>query len=272
MPLKTILAYLPSIETAKPVLQVAVDLAEQHGGHLIGLHVVPQILHQRVPRYPVPSEMYTRLEDQLRDDAETIEQHFSKAAETLGNSEWQLQWAGDEEVVAHVVREAASADLVVTSQEIDYPFDGVPDSASRLVLNGSRPVLMVPREHSFQTIGESVAVGWKRGREAGRAIFDALPILQKAKSVYLVSVDERGDGEGAPAHLRAALARHGIDARDVVSKTPGAGEALLEQVGALGCDLLVMGCYGRPRLAELIFGGATRYVLRHMPVPVLMSH
>jgi nucleotide-binding universal stress UspA family protein len=33
-----------------------------------------------------------------------------------------------------------------------------------------------------------------------------------------------------------------------------------------------MGCYGHSRMRELILGGTTREVLRHMTVPVLMSH
>jgi nucleotide-binding universal stress UspA family protein len=39
-----------------------------------------------------------------------------------------------------------------------------------------------------------------------------------------------------------------------------------------GADLIVMGCYGHARLREMVFGGATRHLLRHMPVPVLFSH
>ncbi len=53
MTLKTIIAYLPSIETAPQVLKMAVDLAKRHEAHLIGLHVVPPVPQQRVPRYPV---------------------------------------------------------------------------------------------------------------------------------------------------------------------------------------------------------------------------
>jgi nucleotide-binding universal stress UspA family protein len=40
----------------------------------------------------------------------------------------------------------------------------------------------------------------------------------------------------------------------------------------MGADLLVMGCYGHARLRELVFGGASRHVLSHMPIPVLISH
>ena len=37
-------------------------------------------------------------------------------------------------------------------------------------------------------------------------------------------------------------------------------------------DLLVMGCYGHSRFRELVLGGASRSILQHMTVPVLMSH
>ena len=36
--------------------------------------------------------------------------------------------------------------------------------------------------------------------------------------------------------------------------------------------LLVVGAYGHSRLREFVFGGATREILEHMTVPVLMSH
>jgi nucleotide-binding universal stress UspA family protein len=37
-------------------------------------------------------------------------------------------------------------------------------------------------------------------------------------------------------------------------------------------DLLVMGCYGRSRLREMVLGGVTRHVLSHLNIPVLVSH
>ena len=50
------------------------------------------------------------------------------------------------------------------------------------------------------------------------------------------------------------------------------GDELLSRVSDLGCDLIVMGAYGRSRFREMVFGGATRHLLNHMTVPVLMSH
>ena len=40
----------------------------------------------------------------------------------------------------------------------------------------------------------------------------------------------------------------------------------------ISADMVVMGAYGRSRLRELILGGATHSMLKHMTVPVLMSH
>jgi len=48
--------------------------------------------------------------------------------------------------------------------------------------------------------------------------------------------------------------------------------ALLAKAKELGADLLVMGGYGHSRVRELIFGGATRHVLHHYDLPVLIAH
>ena len=40
----------------------------------------------------------------------------------------------------------------------------------------------------------------------------------------------------------------------------------------LEIDLLVMGAYGHARVREVRLSGATRDLLRHMTVPVLVSH
>ena len=47
---------------------------------------------------------------------------------------------------------------------------------------------------------------------------------------------------------------------------------LLAQASARQAGLIVMGAYGHSRLAEFIFGGATRFVLNRLVCPVLMSH
>ena len=58
-----------------------------------------------------------------------------------------------------------------------------------------------------------------------------------------------------------------VEARDM-----GTADTILSRIADRGCDLLVMGGYGHGRMRELVLGGVTRRILKHMTVPVLMSH
>jgi nucleotide-binding universal stress UspA family protein len=59
---------------------------------------------------------------------------------------------------------------------------------------------------------------------------------------------------------------------EAVAPHSNVGSTLLAQAAACGADLLVMGCYGHARWMEFVLGGASRHVLAHMTIPVLMSH
>jgi nucleotide-binding universal stress UspA family protein len=50
------------------------------------------------------------------------------------------------------------------------------------------------------------------------------------------------------------------------------GNDILSRLSDLNADLLVMGAYGHSRMHELVFGGVTRHIFRHMTVPTLFSH
>jgi nucleotide-binding universal stress UspA family protein len=127
-------------------------------------------------------------------------------------------------------------------------------------------------------VGENVLVAWNGGREAARAIGDALPLLERAKHLDILAVDDDGEPGVAErlagARLGTWLRAHGIAAgverhevRDI-----GVGEWLLDRAADLGSDLIVMGGYGHARMRELVLGGVTRTVLRSMTVPVFMAH
>jgi nucleotide-binding universal stress UspA family protein len=49
-------------------------------------------------------------------------------------------------------------------------------------------------------------------------------------------------------------------------------ETLLGHTSDLGADLIVLGAYGHSRMAEAIFGGVTRDIVRTANVPLLMAH
>jgi len=147
-----------------------------------------------------------------------------------------------------------------------------------VAIASGRPVLIVPYAGRFDNVGRRVLIAWSATREAARAVADAMPLLVSAELVTVLTVDPRegvgGHGELPGADIALHLARHGVKAQieRTVSAGLPVGEVLLSRLADLGADLLVMGAYGHSRAREVLFGGATRSVLRSMTVPVLMSH
>ena len=121
-------------------------------------------------------------------------------------------------------------------------------------------------------------VAWNGGREATRAVADALPLLARAKEVTVLVInpedapDTHGDVPGADIALH--LARHGVNAvaTRIHAGDMEAANIILSRAAETGIDLLVMGAYGHSRLRELVVGGVTRSILASMTMPVLMSH
>ncbi len=123
-------------------------------------------------------------------------------------------------------------------------------------------------------VGRRVLVAWNGSREATRALHDALPVLDRAERVIVLSVDP-GDHRHLPgADIATLLARHGVraEANETSSDDIEVGDAVLPRAADLGADLLVMGAYGRSHVREWAMGGVTRNLLKHMTLPVLMSH
>lgn len=78
----------------------------------------------------------------------------------------------------------------------------------------------------------------------------------------------------AGGKLCSTLARHGIkaEAEHIEAQDVSVGDMLLSRAADEQVDLIVMGAYGHSRFRELLLGGATRHLLQHMTVPVLMPH
>jgi nucleotide-binding universal stress UspA family protein len=174
---------------------------------------------------------------------------------------------------------ARYADLVVLGQvdpdEPPYIGSHLPEE---VVLASGRPLLVVPHAWAPGPLGERVLVAWDASREAARAVNDAMPILEQAASVLVVSINPKstplGHGELPGADIALHLARHDIDVevRSIEFDRMDVGEALLSLAADGARDLLVMGAYAHSRIRELVLGGATRTVLERMTLPVLMAH
>ena len=144
------------------------------------------------------------------------------------------------------------------------------------LFGSGRPILVVPADYQGGMRLDRVLICWNGGRNAARAAANAIPFLQRAGAVEIVTVgtDLAAAAAVSAGDLALHLSRHGIKA-DVKRIEPGdmkVSEAILDYATKSGTGMLVMGSYGHSRLREFILGGTTRGVLAAMTVPTLMSH
>lgn len=280
MAYKTILVHLNNEARVSRLLGAAMQLALPSNSHVTGLFVVPAA-PAKSPLFPMISgnAIQTAI-DAYRQTGANIRKAFEEATATQPVvAEWRLYNARRPGYVEGVLENARSAELVVAAQkEGDWDYAEMFDVPDWLAMESGRPVLVVPKSGTIEPIGEHVLVAWNNSRESARAVFDALPLLIRAKDVTVLVVEEADKpetkGDLAGAEICATLARHGVKVAAQQVK-PGRGDAgveLLAQAASHKADLLVMGCYGRSRLREFVLGGASRHVLQNATIPVLMSH
>jgi nucleotide-binding universal stress UspA family protein len=281
MSLKDILVHLDARPQAMTRLALAAGLARRCGAHLTGLFVVDVTSTIVGVADAGSGAVLAGLIEQMRADALAraagVEVSFNEALAREGIAgEWRLAEGITAELVA---LHARYADLAVLGQA--DPSDGEPAAAATIssaIFDSGRPVLIVPYAGSVATIGRRVLVGWNAGREATRAVHDALPLLAAADSVTVTAVNPRrglgAHGEEPGADIARHLARHGVRVTVEHSVAPeiGAADILLNRASELSADLLVVGAYGHSRVREFLLGGVTRSLLHQMTVPVLLSH
>jgi nucleotide-binding universal stress UspA family protein len=278
---RTILVHCNDVRRMRAVLAPTAALAERFQARLIGLSIVPPILVLPAGMPGAPDTVVVDTQCQAyRQESPALKAAFEAGARHRNlASDWREVEAGSDSVANVALQHVRSADLIVASQT-DPEWLGTAhlDVADRLAVESGRPVLILPRTGTQHELGQNVLVAWNGQREAARAVFDGLPILQQAKSVRIILINPQSDGEAeqdlAAQDIRGSLERHGVKCEPVQTVGPrgSVGETLLTCAKEYGCDLLVMGCYGHSRLREFMLGGASRHVLSHMTIPVLMSH
>ena len=278
MALKDILVHIDNGSRCKERIESAISLALSHDAHLIGLYV---LTHPHIPGYirsEIPEDALKMQVDGALAAARKAEALFNEIVERNAvRAEWRCV-EGD--ILPVLGLHARYADVAVVGQRdpegIEVPDD--PDLPDQLVLTLGRPVLVIPHVGEYSTIGKRIMVAWDASRLATRAVNDALPFMADAKKVTVMAINphggEEGHGEIPSADICLHLARHGInaEAQHIYADDMSVGDMLLSRCADEGIDLLVTGAYGHPRWRELVLGGVTRHLFKHMTLPVLMSH
>ena len=264
MSIKDILLYLDDSPACERRIDVALSLAQAQGARVTGLSIVTYGYYQS---HNLRTEENTAAAEALLG----AKARAAGVATSCRCIESSVVGVGTREVL---IRSSHCSDLVVVGQESRRTVRAAA-LVEHLVTGGGRPVLIVPTAGTFPVVGKHVLVAWKNGREASRALHDALPILQQAEQVTLLTVASGEESsqyrwEGIQEHLLS----YGIQSRAEVQPVTSAtlADSLLNHACEGGYDLLVMGAYcpGSRRGSQL--GEVAGQILREMTIPVLMSH
>jgi nucleotide-binding universal stress UspA family protein len=145
-----------------------------------------------------------------------------------------------------------------------------------LLFESGRPVLVLPRGHQRPLSYDSILIAWDGSQTAARATWNAMPLLEKAKRIQIVSVTGEKDlGKHAlGSDVTDSLASAGlpVEAKVLPLSEPTVCDVLTIAARQISAGLIVVGAYGHSRWREFVFGGVTRDLLHKSELPLLMSN
>ena len=287
MPIRKLLLPLTGTAAGEAALTTALMIARKFNAHVTALHVrvdsrdVAPLAGEGLSGAMI-EEMMSATEKESGERAHAVRSMFERfvarqevtvAEPRFGAEHATASFASvtgrEEDIVA---QQARLADLTV----VPHPDAGEDVSSSdalhAVLFDSGRPVLISP-QIAPQSIGTRVCLAWNGTAESAASALAAMPWMQLAEGVRILSAEGYQRRGPAAPDLAAYLALHGINADITVFRPVGSsvGAGLLAAASEFGCDLLSMGAYSHSRLRQLILGGVTRHVLEYSNLPVMMT-
>jgi nucleotide-binding universal stress UspA family protein len=287
MALRDLLVYVDQSERASERLRLAADLASRHMSRLTAIYVrepTPAQLHEQsiAELGQGSSDAITRTNRRIRKSVDEAAERLRAALDEVKREHGlEVEWRCLDGVGSIVVpQHARFADLCILSQDVSAAATatGYTFSEELLFVSG-RPVVFVPAQGSFDTLGRHILIAWNSSRASTRAVNDALPLIERAEQVTVLAVNpaEFAERNGAlpPEKMVEHLRRHGASVEGISLNNIAVGsiaDAVQAEAHKVGADLIVAGAFGHPRLWEKLLGGVTRDLLARMNLPILMSY
>lgn len=292
MSIKRILVPLPGTADHSGEIDTALSAAKALGAHVEALFISPPAPARtatvsavgytgRMAAAVAPVNLWAEEREKIVRDARD---RFMAACAAIGipvlsatdeaGSPLAASWHEAEGTYVDIaVRRAAAFDLVVAASA--KVMESLKDIAEQSLLHAHRPVLLAP-SHAQTSLTDTAMIAWDESPECWHALSAAIPFLQLAKAVRLVSVDrDAGRRRASQAEALAYLRSHGIaaTAQVVAPDLRSVGDTLLATAGEHDVGVLVMGAYSHSRLREILLGGATRHILKNASArPVFLAH
>lgn len=272
MGLRNILVHLDSGERTAERLRLALDLAKRHDARLVG------VFAQRSSAFRVGLVAVWPNEDYIN-AANVTRARFEEAAKGYVNAEFlDLNRGGEQEILHHMTDLTRHFDMAIVGQDEDSNQRLVPaDLVEQLIVETGRPILVIPYAGHYAQFGHRPLIAWNDSSRAARALNDCIPLIQKDAQALVVSIGparEITHDKISANETAVQLACHGVKAEvsAMVSGEVKLMDTLLNRAADHSADLLALGAFGHYGFPMLARGSGTRFMLRHMTLPVMFSH
>jgi len=277
--LRDIVVHIPADRSSQPVIDCAVSIGKIFDAHVDGIACV----------YPAfdPLMAFEASAANVAATTAATQSNIGKAASALDQFEIAARRIGISHGASCISNVTYDATPLLTgiSRLYDLSIVAQPDYLTpnrdalvpeALLFDSGRPILMVPYIYSGPLKLDRILICWDGGRQAARAVHDAMPFLHRAKEIDVVAVNEDSAtvGEASSEALQTHLARHDLSAevQRVTADTANIFNVILSLAADKSTDLIVMGGYGHSKFREFLLGGVTRGIFETLTVPALISH
>jgi nucleotide-binding universal stress UspA family protein len=265
--MKNILVHIPTERPIRPVIDVAISLAQKFGAELDALSLG---YISTSAAFVVAGAAATVLAANLDLEQRRAAQRtaaalavFDVAARNAGVSYRSQSIEGIPADAADAIGAAARLHDLLIADVDHHKFDNT--ISGDILLQAGGPVLFVPYIFNGPFKHKRLGICWDGSRLASRAFRDAHPFLARASYLCALSIDasDTTPAEASLEKLGEYLTRYGQPTRIV--DMPGGDIDIQPLIPSMAAhenlDMLMLGAYGHSPLREGILGGVTRAMM-----------
>jgi nucleotide-binding universal stress UspA family protein len=279
MAYKNVLVHVTTNEEWSPHIDYGLGIASHFAARIVGMAIFDDIaVLRKHARFGHERMIQRAVEDQAAVNEKVsaaLKVRFAAAARERGLSHEFV--TGEGQLLRMLPWAARLHDITILEQPDPQKDENGHEAAEETALSSGRPLIIVPQPSTLVPVPKILLLAWNGSREAASALQGALPFLAGARRVNVL-VGGRGN-QSSPTtvpqlNIEASIRAHvkEVNIERVSSSNDTIGPEILERADRVGAELIIMGAYGRPRMSELLLGGATHHVFRNAMRPVLMNH
>lgn len=253
----------------------ALSMASQLGAKATGViyAIEPPVSFSIYPDFT--SQLLEGYRTEMKKNVEEAHKRFKMSATELNVAhEFHTGSGRLDAAISDFTKRVRASDLAVLAQHETVEMKNIGDVFLEAALfHSGRPLIIVPKDNASEFSIARVLVAWDGSAHAARAVSAATPLLERAGKILVLTIKEDDKSSDLGGHeLVNNLRLHNLNAELSERNDTDIAATIVEETEMFRASLVVMGGYGHSRLREFVMGGATRLMLRIMPVPVLMAH